>query len=143
MLDRFAPLVHFLWMFVEAPLDGFQNMLVFPAGDPALLTRRPGLAGVLLVAPGHRPDRLAFENEAVLSKAWALIGKGEGNDEARIFNANQGRKITCSLAADIAVGFFNPEGLAVMQNAAPKVSPGTLALWIIGEDDRLHPKGRS
>ncbi|MDP6572382.1 MAG: alpha/beta hydrolase [Rhodospirillales bacterium] len=109
----------------------------------AYATRRPGLAGVLLMAPGHRPDLLASENEAALSKAKALIGKGDGNDEVRIFDVNQGRKITRSLEADVAVGFFDPGGLAVMQNAAPKVSPGTPVLWIIGEKDRLHPKGRS
>ena len=109
----------------------------------AYATRRPGLAGVLMIAPGHRPDLLASGNEAALSKAKALIGKGDENDEVQIFDINQGREITRSLKAVVAVGFFDPEGLAVMQNAAPKVSPGTPVFWIIGEQDRLHPEGRS
>ena len=109
----------------------------------AYATQHPGLAGILLIAPGHRPDLRASDNEAALAKAKALIGKGNGNDEVQIFDTNQGRKITRSLKADIAVGFYDPGGLAVMQNAAPKVSPGTPVLWIIGEQDRLHPEGRS
>jgi len=109
----------------------------------AYATQRPGLTGILMIAPGHRPDRLASENEAALSKAKALIGKGDGNDEVQIFDINQGSKITRSLKAVIALGFFDPEGLVVMQNAAPKVSPGTPVFWIVGEQDRFHPTGRS
>ncbi len=40
MLDGFAPLAHLLRMLVEPLLDGLKDMLVFPAGDPALLARR-------------------------------------------------------------------------------------------------------
>ena len=109
----------------------------------AYATQRPGLAGILMIAPGHRPDLLASDNEGALAKARALTGKGDGNDEVQIFDINQGSKITRSLKAVIAVGFFDPEGLAVMQNAAPKVSPGTPVFWIIGDQDRLHPTGRS
>jgi len=39
ILDRFAALAHLLRMFVEPPLDSLENMLVIPAGNPALLVR--------------------------------------------------------------------------------------------------------
>jgi hypothetical protein len=37
MLDRLAPLAHFLRVLVESALDGFENMLMLPARDPSLL----------------------------------------------------------------------------------------------------------
>lgn len=37
MLDCFTPLTHLLRVLVEALLDGFKNMLVFPACNPAFL----------------------------------------------------------------------------------------------------------
>ena len=37
MLDRLAPLAHFFRALVEPALDGFENMLMLPARDPALL----------------------------------------------------------------------------------------------------------
>src|ERR1700760_1473872 len=37
MLDRLAPLSHFFRVLVEPALDGFENMLMLPAGDPSLL----------------------------------------------------------------------------------------------------------
>ncbi len=37
MLDGFAPLAHLLRMLVEPLLNVLKDMLVFPAGDPALL----------------------------------------------------------------------------------------------------------
>ena len=38
MLDGFAPLAHFLWMLVEPPLNGFENVLMLPSRDPSLFT---------------------------------------------------------------------------------------------------------
>ncbi len=32
MLNRFTPLAHLLWMFIEPLLDIVENMLMFPAG---------------------------------------------------------------------------------------------------------------
>jgi pimeloyl-ACP methyl ester carboxylesterase len=95
-----------------------------------------------MIAPGHRPDLYASSNAAALSKAKALIAKGDGDDKVQMFDKNQGKKITRSLEADVAVDFFDPGGLAVMQNAAPKLASGTPVLWIIGAKDPLHPKGR-
>src|SRR4249920_2425661 len=37
VLDRLAPLAHLLRMLVEPALHRFENMLVLPSGDPALL----------------------------------------------------------------------------------------------------------
>ncbi len=37
MLDRFAPLAHLLRVLVRPPLNGLDDMFVFPAGNPALI----------------------------------------------------------------------------------------------------------
>jgi hypothetical protein len=43
MLHRFAPLTHLLRVLVQALLDSFKNMLVFPACDPTFLAGRAAL----------------------------------------------------------------------------------------------------
>src|ERR1700747_2687109 len=61
MLDRLAPLSHLFRVLVEPALDGFENMLMLPAGDPSLLaggTAVPDgavLAGVGQVAAQDQP----------------------------------------------------------------------------------------
>jgi hypothetical protein len=40
MFNRFTPLAHFLRVFVEASLDSFENVFVFPSPDPAFFTCR-------------------------------------------------------------------------------------------------------
>src|SRR6476646_3478826 len=37
MFDRLAALAHLLRMLVEPALNGFENVLMFPSGDPSLL----------------------------------------------------------------------------------------------------------
>jgi len=109
----------------------------------AYATQRPGLAGVLMIAPGHRPDRQGRKNAAALDKAKALIAAGNPEDDVDIQDINQGRSISRTLDADIAVSWFDPDGLAVMQNAAAKLPEGTPVLFIIGEKDRLRATGES
>ncbi len=108
----------------------------------AYATQRAGLAGVLMIAAGHRPDLYMDKNTEAIAKAKALIAAGNPEKEVDIFDVNQGRRISRSLDADIAVSWFDPAGLAVMQNAAPKVRKGTPVLFIIGERDPLHPTGK-
>lgn len=109
----------------------------------AYATQRPGLAGVLMMAPGHRPDTYEDQNAKALDKARALIAAGTPEEEVDIYDVNQGARISRSLDADVALSWFDPAGLAVMQNAAPKLQPDTPVLFIIGEKDRLHPTGES
>ena len=53
MLDRFTPLTHLLRVLVQALLDSFKNMLVFPTGDPAFLAGRAAIPdGASLVSIG-------------------------------------------------------------------------------------------
>src|SRR6516162_5657130 len=61
MLDRLAPLAHFLRVLVEPALDGFENMFVLPTRDPSLFAGRAAalesaaLAGVGPIATQDQP----------------------------------------------------------------------------------------
>src|ERR1700758_3248032 len=61
MLDRLAPLSHLFRVLVEPALDGFENMLMLPAGDPSLLAGGTAvldgavLAGIGPVAAQDQP----------------------------------------------------------------------------------------
>ena len=46
MLNRLTPLAHFFRMLVEPPLNGFEDILMLPTCDPALLAG--GAAGRFL-----------------------------------------------------------------------------------------------
>ena len=61
MLDRFAPLPHFVGVLIEPALHGFENVLMLPSSDPSLLAGGAGLldgtalAGVCPVAAQDEP----------------------------------------------------------------------------------------
>ncbi|MEX0693639.1 MAG: alpha/beta hydrolase [Rhodospirillales bacterium] len=109
----------------------------------AYATQRSGLAGVLMIAAGHRPDLWARKNMTALENAKALIASGNPKDRVDIQDKDQGKLFARSVAADIAVSWFDPDGLVVMQNSAGILKPGTPVLFIIGEQDFLRPTGES
>ena len=106
----------------------------------AYATERSGLAGVVLMAPGHRPDVWSGKNRHFLSNARELVAAGKSKETVDIYDKNQGKLFTRRVAAEVAVSWFDPDGLAVMQNAAAKLPEGTPVLIIIGEDDGFRPK---
>lgn len=104
---------------------------------------REGLAGVLAVAPGHRPEgekTRALCRES-LKKARGMIAAGEGGDRAGFADFNQGRERTVSLKADDYVSYFDPEGPAVMPISAASLKAPLM--WVIGKKDRLLPLGKA
>ena len=109
----------------------------------AYATQTTGLGGVLMIAAGHRPDLYAGKNTNAIANARAFIAAGNPAGKVKIFDKNQGKRIARSLDADVAVSWFDPASLAIMQNAAPRVQPGTPVLFIIGDHDGLHPGGKS
>jgi len=109
----------------------------------AYAANRGGVDGVLMIAPGHRPDTLGDANEAELQKAKGLIAKGSPGDKVKIVDRNQGKKINRKVRADVAIDYFAPDGLSVMQVNATKISAGIPVYWIIGDKDRLHPGGEN
>ncbi len=109
----------------------------------AYATAHPELAGVLMMAPGHRPDLHASKTASVLAQARDLVAAGKPHDTVEIMDFNQGKKSTRVVEAEIAISWFDPNGMAVMQNAAPKLSPDIPVLFILGEEDALLSVGKS
>jgi hypothetical protein len=50
MFDRLAALAHLLRLLVEPALNGFENVLMFPSGDPSFLAG-PQIAGLRCKSP--------------------------------------------------------------------------------------------
>jgi hypothetical protein len=74
MLNRLAPLAHLLRMLVEPVLDGFENVLMLPSGDPSLLAGSAAvfdgaaLANIGLVAA---QDQSIFLGSEVIGELFA------------------------------------------------------------------------
>lgn len=108
----------------------------------AYATQRTGLAGVMMIAPGHRPDAWGNKNADAVARAKSLVSAGKADETVDVYDVNQGDGFSRTLRADIALSWFDPDGLIVMQNAAPQLSADMPVLFIVGEKDRFHPKGK-
>ena len=85
MLDRLAPLAHFLRMGVEPRLNVFKKMFVLPAGDAALLGRRALIPdGARLAGIGP----VAAQGQTVLN-----IGAMEGSVTLTVAGQTFGRRM--------------------------------------------------
>jgi hypothetical protein len=107
-------------------------------------TRRNGLAGILMIAPGHRPELRGWaqRNGTVARQARAALARGQGSRRFTVSDYNQGGFREFTLPAQVAVDFFAPDGPTVMPLNAPRLRRGTALMWIIGEGDRLAALGR-
>jgi pimeloyl-ACP methyl ester carboxylesterase len=107
-------------------------------------TQRSGLAGILMMAPGHRPEGgLAVRSSAQgVAEARRHVAAGRRRARVTVNDLNQGRRRPMTLGAQAALDYFDPRGPAVMPLNASRLKPGTPVLWIIGERDRLFVRGR-
>lgn len=106
--------------------------------------RRSGLAGILMMAPGHRPEggramRLSASGRAEARRA---VSAGKNRRRVSVADLNQGRERSLTIGARAVLDYFSPNGPAVMPLNAPQLKRGTPLLWIIGERDRLMAAGR-
>jgi esterase/lipase len=100
--------------------------------------RRPGLKGVIALAPASDPDRLRELPPVAhsLAEAQALIAAGKG-DEKRTFNDfNNGDQFTVTTTAKIYVSFFGKDTAGEMPaNAAHLTAP---LLIVSGTNDKTQ-----
>lgn len=104
--------------------------------------RRPGLAGILAIAPGHFIDSNGFHDlvDYDYRRAKEMVAAGKGDEESGFKDVNQGKKSTKTMKAKVYLSWFDPEGPAPMPKNAANLKPGTPLMWIIGEKDRLLMK---
>lgn len=107
--------------------------------------RRDGLAGVMVLAPGHTPSDYGYQ--ATLNndyrRAQAMIANGRGNTVAEFNDNNQGKRRSIKFKAGVYLSWFDPQGPATMPLNAEKLSGGTALLWVVGRKDRMWLKGES
>jgi pimeloyl-ACP methyl ester carboxylesterase len=104
--------------------------------------RGAGLAGVVVLAPGHTPERMKRPDlvESV-GKARQLVAAGRGSDVDTFADLNQGRTFPVKGTAAAYLSFFDPAGPAVIPRNAAGM-PAVPLLWVIGRGDPLIGLGR-
>ena len=107
--------------------------------------RHPDVDGVMVLAPGHSPERFSRDPAMAqsLDKARAMVAAGKGEQIANFQDINQGRTRQVSAKAAVYLSFFDPEGGAVMPRNAARLSSHTALLWVIGSGDPLSSAGRA
>lgn len=103
--------------------------------------RAGGVAAVVALAPGHRPDFIASQTEDSLARARAMVAAGRGQEKARFLDFNQGRTFPVTTTAAAYVSFFDPSGPAA--SAAQGSGVGGPVLWVIGTGDRAAMNDRA
>ena len=105
--------------------------------------RHPDVAGVLMLGPGHTPERFARNPEIAksLDKARSLLAAGKGGSFANFADINQGRTREVSAKPDVYLSYFDPSGPAVMPRNAAMLSPNTALLVVVGTKDNMYQAG--
>lgn len=115
-------------------------------GNAALAygARRDGIAGILVIAPGHFPESRGFRKRFAedLARARALIGAGEGETPERFGDIDPGKSAEFTLMPVVYLDFMDPEGPFAMPLNAARLKPGTALMLIIGEKDLSFEYGR-
>lgn len=110
----------------------------------AYAAQRPGLAGLVVIAPGHVPEsdlwRKLFADD--VAKAKAMVAAGKGGERADFTDRNQGKSSTVTTSAAAYLSYFDHDGMAEMSNTAPRLKPDLPVLWIVEEAARDPGAGR-
>ena len=106
--------------------------------------RRDGLAGVLVIAPGHFPESHGFRKRfgSDVADAAAMISAGRGDQVTNFNDIQSGVSVPFAMRADIYLDFMDPDGPMTMPANAAALKPGTSLLLIIGEKDHTFRWGR-
>ena len=95
---------------------------------------RGGIAGVVALAPGHRPEYIASVSGDSLQRAREMVRAGRERTTATFTDFNQGRTFPVKTTAEAYLSFFEPDGPAGRAARARGVSAPVL--WVVGTADR-------
>jgi dienelactone hydrolase len=98
--------------------------------------QRGGIAAIVAMAPGHRPEAMLRKTGESLSRARQAVAAGRGGEADTYADINVGREFTVRTTAAAYVSFFDPDGPALMTRNAGRLR-GARLLWIIGDGDPL------
>ncbi len=110
----------------------------------AYVARKPaGIAGLIMLAPGHTPERMRMpEVQSAQAQARQMIAAGQGQQRATFPDANVGQRFTVSGTYAGWYSYYNPEGVANMPDNAARLR-GVPLLYVVGRSDPLFSMGRS
>jgi pimeloyl-ACP methyl ester carboxylesterase len=96
------------------------------------------LAGIVALAPGHRPEVLAQRPPiaAALDRARGLVAEGKAHSRAQFADFNGDLTISVTTTPEIYLSFFAPDSPAVMpMNASRLQAP---LLYVVGTGDPIQ-----
>lgn len=97
---------------------------------------RQRVDGLIVLAPGHFPERMhaAGLTAAALDHARAAVAAGESGRVALV-DVFQGAARRLRLHPAHYLGYFSPDGAAVLPDNCRRLSGALPLLWVIGRDD--------
>lgn len=97
-----------------------------------------GLKGVIVLAPGHRPEFLSRRAEVAASLATArkLVAAGRADVPSRFTDFNGDFAVTVAATPNAYLSFLAPESAAVMPNNAARLTAPLL--YVVGTGDPLQ-----
>lgn len=109
----------------------------------AAAAQRGGIDGLILLAPGHFPERLAAAGHTAesLHAARAAVAAGRGAQRLPLVDVHQGRVRRLRLRPDHYLGYFSPDGPAVWPANAARLAAPLPMLWLIPHGDTAHAPG--
>lgn len=103
------------------------------------------LAGIVMLAPGHTPERKIFRERLATSveKARAMLGSGKADERVSFDDLNQGKMAPIWTTPKIYLSYFDPEGIGAMPKSAAAIKQPTPLLWVVGTRDPLYGAGEA
>jgi pimeloyl-ACP methyl ester carboxylesterase len=101
----------------------------------AYAVSRGGVAGIILLAPGHFPERRPERFAADVAAARERISAGRGDKSLCFRDVNQGQEIRQCTKASIYYSYFDPDGLGSMPKSASRLSPQIPLLCVVGKHE--------
>jgi pimeloyl-ACP methyl ester carboxylesterase len=102
--------------------------------------RRPGLAGIIALAPAGAPERqvTVFPQIAQsVAQARAMVAGGHGDERSSFNDSNIRGSFPVNTTAAIYLSFFDPTGPANMLDNTSRLREPLL--WVAGTADRSQP----
>jgi pimeloyl-ACP methyl ester carboxylesterase len=109
----------------------------------AYAARKPeGLAGLIMLAPGHTPERMRLaEIQSAKAEAQQMIAAGRGLQRATFPDVNVGQRYQVSGTYAGWYSYFDPDGVANMPANAAHLRAMPF-LYVVGRSDPLYSVGR-
>ncbi|MBT0961285.1 alpha/beta fold hydrolase [Denitromonas iodatirespirans] len=109
----------------------------------ATAAQRGGIDGLILLAPGHFPERLAAAGHTAesLHAARAAVTAGRGAQRLPLVDVHQGRVRRLRLRPDHYLGYFSPDGPAAWPANAARLAAPLPMLWLTPHSDTAHAPG--